>query len=159
MTTLRGYKINLDPAQIADIKTTYARGVPVAVIAKTYGVSTSTVYAHVSGSRRVPCPRCGVPMAVTSNTCRKCSDTRAAAAAARSGWAQQAPRRSAGEMDGSSPQGAPPAPLGLTKKVSWQCPTAPTGAHHWVLDLECLGRCDHCHETRQFSRQVSNPAG
>lgn len=159
MTTLRGYKINLTSAQIAAIKLAHARGVPVATIAKEFGVSTSTVYAQVSGSRRVPCPRCGVPMAVTSNACRKCSDTRAAAAAARSGWAQQAPRRPAGEMDGSSPQGASEAPPGLTKRVSWQCPASPSGAHHWELDQECLGRCDHCHETRQFSRHVSSPAG
>lgn len=157
MTSLRGYRLNLNAPEVADIKAAHARGVPVATIAKTLGVSTSTVYSHVSGGRRVPCPKCEAPMAVTSNVCRRCSDGKGGAAAARAGWSRQAPKPAAGKMDGASPSDAPTAVPGLTKRVSWQCAASPTGAHHWALNQECLGRCDCCGEVRQFSRHGTNP--
>lgn len=162
MTPIRRRRgVVMDPVTVAAIRQAHAQGIATREIAKTLGVAASTVYNHTRGNRRVPCPKCGVPVAPISNQCRRCRGK----SLMRNGWLDPKPRQDAipggagsggGQVDASRVPGGAADALGLAKTPFWVCAGSPTGAHEWKLDSECLGVCVHCDEVRQHKTWFSN---
>lgn len=41
----------------------------------------------------------------------------------------------------------------------WQCPSSPSGAHHWLIDVEGVGQCRYCGQKRQFAEAGGSSYG
>ena len=145
----------LEAELVASIRALHAQGVPPPEIAKGLGIAASTVYSHTSGKRRVPCPQCGTPMAVTSNLCRRCNYREQKPYSVPHGEQQQTRRPQGDTLGGNGLQNATAGSL-ATPKGYWQCDGSPRGAHYWELDGENRGVCKWCGTARQFVTQFRN---
>ena len=107
-------------------------------------------------NRRVPCPRCGAPKVRQAQVCQQCfiasrAGKSARGAVLRGGANAAANRRRAQALEANGH----PTPTDVCFPLdATGCADHPRDRHHWVLDDDSWGTCQHCSMERLHASKI-----